>query len=74
MGESKFAGRSMIEKLKRNRKDDLQALVAVHETGHAICYMFTQGKYPSKVFSVSSTAFTGGMMLVKNEDLLTVKS
>lgn len=48
--------------LKGNRKDDLQALVAVHESGHAIANMAFFGEYPEKIKSVAAGVGVGGFI------------
>ena len=60
-----FPLNSKVDCLKKNRSDDKQALVAVHESGHAILGMALFGKVPSKILSVSSDSGVGGM--VQNE-------
>jgi cell division protease FtsH len=56
---------SKVDCLKKNRSDDMQALVAVHESGHAVLEMALFGKVPSKILSVASDSGVGGM--VQNE-------
>ena len=54
--------------LKVNRKDDLQALVAVHESGHAIAHLALFGEYPEKIKSVA--AGTPGFVSFNPIDIL----
>jgi cell division protease FtsH len=60
-----FPLNSKVDCLKKNRSDDKQALVAVHESGHAVLGMALFGKVPSKILSVASDSGVGGM--VQNE-------
>lgn len=57
-----FPVMTKIKKLKENRGDDFQSLVAVHEAGHAIVQIALTGKIPKKIFSVTSDRRLGGMM------------
>lgn len=43
-----------LENLRKSRKDELQSIVAVHESGHAILFAVLMNKIPEKVYSVSS--------------------
>jgi hypothetical protein len=57
-----FPVTTKIKKLKENRGDDFQSLVAVHESGHAIVQIALTGKIPEKIFSVTSDKSIGGIM------------
>ncbi len=54
---------SKIKKLKKTRGDEFQAIVAVHESGHAILHFQTKGKIPKKVVSVCSDPDFGGFVI-----------
>lgn len=55
-----------LEKLRKNRKDDLQAIIAVHESGHAVTCIALQGQLPEYVYSVTADADSLGFMYSKN--------
>jgi hypothetical protein len=49
-----------LKKLRREKRDDLQAITAVHESGHAILYTLLLGEVPKVVFSVTSDTRSHG--------------
>ncbi len=49
-----------LENLRKNKKDDMQAIVAVHESGHAIASIFLMYSIPSVIYSVTSDREKGG--------------
>ncbi|MGM0944699.1 MAG: AAA family ATPase [Bacteroidota bacterium] len=51
-----------VKHLKESRKDDLQAVVAVHESGHAIVHMSLFSNFPDKVSSVAAGSDQAGYM------------
>jgi len=51
--------------LKRNRNDDMQAIVAVHEAGHAVVHMSLFQELPVKILSVLADAESNGMIICK---------
>jgi cell division protease FtsH len=62
LGEILISNINKVEKLKKNRSDDHQASVAVHESGHAVLYMAMFGEAPEKVLSVASDSGVNGMV------------
>ena len=42
-----------LEKLRENKNDDMQSIVAVHECGHAICAIFLLKTIPEVIHSIS---------------------
>lgn len=57
-----FPVQSKIKKLKKSRGDEFQAMVAVHEAGHAVLNFMTKGKLPKKIVSVSSDSDSEGFV------------
>jgi len=57
-----FPIQTKIKNLKKNRGDDFQSLVAVHESGHAIVQIALTGKIPVNICSVTSDKTIGGMI------------
>ncbi len=53
--------------LRKNRIDDLQAITAVHESGHAVLSISLLGKIPEAVYSVSSDADKHGFVYFEDE-------
>ena len=51
-----------IEILRKERKDNNQALVAVHESGHAVLSMLLLRKIPIQVFSSTVDSETEGLV------------
>lgn len=56
-----------LSKLRKPSKDDMQALVAVHEAGHAIISTAVLKVIPEYVCSNSSDVFSGGITVVKKK-------
>ncbi len=67
LGKASLPMSGQLEKLKRSRGDDRQALVAVHECGHALGYMWGFGKVPEKLLSVAASTFSPGIMMVESK-------
>lgn len=63
-----FKEKLRLEKLRDNAKDEDQALVAVHESGHFVMYAKLFGKMPEKVCSKTASSENGGFMLKSSED------
>ena len=57
----------MLNDSRTSRKDDLQAITAVHEAGHAIAAIFLQQLMPEMVCSVSANAHSTGFTHVEQE-------
>jgi hypothetical protein len=51
-----------LRKLRENRKDDLQTIVAVHESGHAVLHGILMQKLPENIFSVTSDNNSNGFI------------
>lgn len=51
-----------VRHLKESRKDDLQAVVAVHESGHAIVHMALFSNLPDKINSVAADSESAGFI------------
>lgn len=56
-----------LENLRKNTLDDMQAITAVHESGHAICAVFLMNTLPEVIFSTTAEAGTSGFMFTKYE-------
>ena len=62
-----FKEKLRLEKLRDNTKDEDQALVAVHESGHFVMYAKLFGEMPEKVCSKTASSDNGGFMLKSEE-------
>lgn len=51
-----------LEKLRKNRKDDMQAINAVHESGHALMAMILLKTIPEMIYSVTADAESNGFV------------
>lgn len=51
-----------LEKLRKNRKDDMQAICAVHESGHAIISMIVLKTLPEMIYSVTAGSDSKGFV------------
>lgn len=71
--ECSFKEKLRLEKLRDNSKDEEQALVAVHESGHFVMYAKLFGKMPEKVCSKTASRDNGGFML-KSDDSVELHS
>lgn len=56
-----------LEKLRAPEKDDLQAITAVHEAGHAVVGMVASGILPEYICSTTADADSGGFVIIKNK-------
>ena len=56
-----------LESLRKPKKDEMQAIAAVHESGHAILSSVLMGNIPELVLSVSSDADAEGFVYSKNQ-------
>ena len=59
----KFKEKLRVEQLRQNTKDEEQALVAVHESGHFVMYAKLYGEMPEKLCSKTASSDNGGFML-----------
>jgi hypothetical protein len=64
---------SRVKRLRRCEDSEKQAIVAVHESGHAICLTLLLGTLPNMVFSKKSSA-SNGSVLAYFKDSLTTRS
>lgn len=60
--EKIFTLTQKVRHLKESRKDDLQAVVAVHESGHAIVHMSLFSNLPDKINSVAADSESAGFI------------
>jgi Peptidase family M41/C-terminal, D2-small domain, of ClpB protein len=51
-----------LTKLRKNTRDDMQSIVAVHESGHAIVAAILLKIIPNKVYSISASSSLGGFV------------
>ena len=58
---------STLEHLRKNRKDDLQAITAVHESGHALLSAILLRVIPEMIYSVSSDVECHGFVYTRSE-------
>lgn len=63
VGRYKFKEKLRVENLRESKKDDTQALVAVHESGHFVMYAKLFHKMPKSVRSVTTDVNSGGFMM-----------
>ncbi len=54
-----------LEKLRCNRKDDVQAITAVHESGHAIISAVLMNLFPEYILSTSAGSGSSGLVYAK---------
>lgn len=68
LGEYKFKEKLQLENLRRSAKDEQQALVAVHESGHFVIYSKLTGEMPEKLCSKTASTDASGFLMRKFED------
>ncbi len=74
LDELRFPVRRELRELRKNRKDDQQALTAAHEAGHAMLGILLQGEVPLAVLSNTAGPDAGGYTsFPRSEDCLTKK-
>lgn len=56
-----------LDKLRQSTKDELQSIVAVHESGHAIVIMAITGVIPRHIYSITADAGSNGFVFMKEE-------
>jgi len=54
-----------LEKLRTSKLDDMQAITAVHESGHALLSIFVMNTLPEVVYSVTTSSDTNGFVYSK---------
>jgi len=57
---------SDLEKLRVSKKDEIQAITAVHEAGHTVLAIALLNRIPEIVVSVSSSPISEGFMYMRN--------
>jgi hypothetical protein len=67
LGENNLKLRLSLDKLRENRKDEMQAITAVHESGHAILMYLLEGKVPDAIYSVSSDTGSSGFVFINDK-------
>lgn len=72
--EKKYLVLEKIKSLKENRKDDRQALVAVHESGHAIAYLAFSLQFPRQICSVAAGSGIEGFISTEPMDFYNFQS
>ncbi len=65
LGTVRFPIELSLEGLRKPKKDDFQAITAVHESGHAVISGVLQGVVPEKVISRSSMPEMAGLTYIK---------
>ena len=63
--ELRFHIERSLGKLRKSRQDDIQAITAVHEAGHAIISCFLLRTLPDVIFSNSTEQGTGGFVFTR---------
>jgi hypothetical protein len=54
-----------VEKLRQAKRNDNQAIIAVHESGHAVVHMCLTKELPERIVSVAVDSNVGGFVFVK---------
>lgn len=68
LADHTFNGPSRLEMLRKNTRDDEQALVAVHESGHFVMSVYLSGgKLPNRIYSRCVNRNAGGFMIDSHE-------
>ena len=62
-----------LNNLRKNRNDELQTIVAVHEAGHAVLCGALMNVIPEKVMSVTADLDANGFVFSKSENKFTSK-
>jgi hypothetical protein len=57
-----------LQNLRANKKNDEQAIVAVHESGHVVLSVILKKQIPISVFSVSADSEMGGFTYVSEKE------
>lgn len=56
-----------LEKLRAPGRDDVQAITAVHESGHAVISMAASGVLPDYICSTTADAESSGFVMIRNK-------
>lgn len=62
-----------IKQLRKNKKDEMQAITAVHESGHAILSALLLNLTPEYVYSVTSDHGNSGFTFIHMDRLITTR-
>lgn len=63
VGKYTFKEKLKVDNLRASRKDDKQALIAVHESGHFVMYAKLKGSMPKMVRSVTTDTNSAGFLM-----------
>lgn len=63
VGKYKFKEKFRVENLRESKKNDKQALVAVHESGHFVMYAKLKHSFPKAVRSVTTDSHAEGYLM-----------
>ncbi len=63
-----------MAKMRKERKDELQAITAVHEAGHTVLSIALLHSLPEYAYSVTADSETGGFVFVKTKWKYTAKN
>jgi hypothetical protein len=63
-----------LEKIRKEKKDDMQAITAVHEAGHAVLTMALLNILPEYAYSVTADADSGGFVYTRMKAQFVAKS
>jgi hypothetical protein len=63
--KKEFSLSLILSDLRKNKKDELQAICAVHEAGHAILNVALMNTLPEMIFSVTANADSEGFVYAK---------
>lgn len=68
VGDLNMVLKLSLDKIRENRKDEMQAITAVHESGHAILMYLLEGKIPDAIYSVSAELGTSGFVFINEKN------
>lgn len=74
IGKAGFDENLHVVKLRVPKKDEYQALVAVHESGHFVVYSKLFGKMPEKLCSKTASTDASGFLMRDSDDCDKVES
>ena len=63
-----------LQSLRKSKMDELQAVVAVHESGHAVAYIILFGRIPNSIHSVTADSEHQGFVDGEHDDKFITKS
>lgn len=71
VGRQKYKATERQNVHRISRKDDLQALTAVHEAGHAVVHMALRSEIPKMILSVTAESGTHGLVAMEASEIMT---